>query len=517
MPNSTKRRLVLFNPSPWPNMPYFGLPLPLLAISTLPREAGYPITIVVEDVDDDPDAQVLEACEDALLFGITSLTGHMIGRGLRLAAKVRERFPDLPIIWGGTHPSIAPDQTVAHELVDIVVAGQGEATFMDLVDAIDTGRPLDDVKGILFKRDGAIVKTGPRPTIDIDSLPPLPFDLLDVERFIMLHSSALDFHLHGKRAVTYYSSYGCPFSCSFCSEPQTSNRRWFSRSPEKVIEDLKTLRFTYNVDAVIFEDPILFVDVRRVRRIAEMMIENDLNIVWTGSSRLEAIKKIDAETWDVLKRSGIFQIFIGIESASPTVLKAVGKKYTADDIVEVSRILYEQGVTLSCSFIQGIPVEADGRSLHDIGREDLKLTSDVIRRMAEVNPKAGVGVCLYTPYPGSVAYDLSLKHGLKAPERLEDWCEFQHFENQVPWMLPEQVHFAKSNPISMKALRGKDAKRFRRNKAKGAILYAYSAITRARYRHGYFKYALEQKLMGMLAKKVMASRKPDKQINGYIV
>ena len=518
--STDKPRIVLFNPSPWQKkkMPYFGLPLALLAVSALPHERGYPVTIVVQDVDDDPENQVLEACEGALLFGVTSLTGTMIDEGLKMSARVRERYPDLPIVWGETHPSIAPEQTAEHPLVDVVVAGQGEATFMDLVEALETGRPLDDVQGLYFKRDGEMVKTGPRPTVDIDTLPPMPFDLLDMERFIMLHSGALENHLQGRRAVTYYTSYGCPFSCSFCSEPLTSNRRWFAKSPEKVIADVKVLRERYRAEVVIFEDPIFFIDVRRVRRIAELMIENDLNIGWTASSRLETIKKIDAETWDVLKRSGLLQIFIGVESASPTVLKAIGKKYTADDIVDASRILYENGVTLSCTFIAGIPVEDPaGRPFAEVLREDLRMSSETILRMSEVNPKAGIGVCLYTPYPGSVAYDLSVKFGFKPPERLEEWREFNHFSNQVPWLLPEQEHLAHGLPIAIKALRGKDLKRWKRNKSKGAVMYAYSVITRARFRHGYFKYPIEQRLMAKLARRTIAMRNQDKQLNGYII
>lgn len=514
---STKPRLVLFNPSPWENMPYFGLPLPLLAISALPHSKGYPITIVVQDVDDDPERDVLEACKDAMLFGITSLTGKMIDEGLKMAAKVRERFPTLPIVWGGTHPTIAPEQTIEHPLVDIVVAGQGESTFMELVEAIEHGTPLDSVAGIFFKRDGEIVKTACREVTDIDTLPPPPFEILDMERFIMLHSAALDHHLSGGRAVTYYTSYGCPFSCSFCSEPLTSNRRWFAKKPETVMRDLHTLVSKYKVDVVILEDPIYFVDTRRVRKISELMIEENLNIRWTGSSRLEAIKKIDADTWEVLKKSGIMQIYIGVESASPTVLKAVGKKYTADDIVDVARILYEQGVTLSCSFIAGIPVDEPGRTFDSVLQEDLKLSSKTILRMAEVNPKAGIAVCLYTPYPGSVAFDLSVKYGFKPPERLEDWRGFNHSTNSVPWMLPEQELLSKGLPIALKALRGKDAKRWRRSKAKGALMYAYSVVTRARFRAGYFGYPVEQRLMAKLARKVLSQRPTDKQINGYVV
>lgn len=515
----TNRGVVLFNPSPWVGSPYYGLPLPLLAVAALPHSKGYPVTIIVQDVDDDPEQQILDACKDALVFGVSSLTGSMIGEGLKMSALVRERYPDLPIVWGGTHPSIAPEQTAEHPLVDVVVAGQGEETFMDFIEAVETGRPYEEVAGIHFKKDGVVVSTGCRPSVDIDKQPPMPFELLDMERFIVLHSQALDVRLSGKRSVTYYSSYGCPFSCSFCSEPMTSNRRWYAKSPERVIGELELLKNTYGVEVVVFEDPIYFIDVKRVKRIAELMIERGVDIKWSALSRLETIKKLDDETWDLLKRSGFIQVFIGIESASPTVLKAIGKKYTADDIVEAARILHEHDVVLTGSFIQGIPVKTDERTLADIGREDLRLASDTMLRIYEVNPKATIHVVMYTPYPGSVAYELSLKNGLVPPVDLEGWRHFIHYSNQVPWMLPDQEVFVMTASIAKKALRGRhrDRKRFQRKKIQGALLYAYSVITRARYRNGYFRFPIEQRLMARIAEKVNASQRPDGQHNGMLI
>ena len=514
-----KPRIVLFNPSPWKDTPYYGLPLALLAVSALPHERGYPVTIVSQDVDDDPDATVLDACKDAVLFAVTSLTGTMIAEGLRMSAMVRERYPDLPIVWGGTHPSIAPEQTAEHPLVDIVVAGQGEATFMDLIEALEAGRPLDDVQGLYFQRDGEMVRTGPRATVDIDTLPPMPFDLLDMERYIMLHSGSLHVKLRGRRAVTYYSSYGCPFSCSFCSEPTTSNRRWYSKSPERVIAELETLRHKYNVDVVVFEDPIYFIDVRRVRRICELMLERGLDMMWAATSRLETMKKLDQDMWDLLRKSGFMQVFIGIESASPTVLKAVGKKYTADDIVEVARILDDNDVILTGSFIQGIPVKTTDRTLEDVCREDLRLASETVLRIYEANPKATIYVVMYTPYPGSAAYELSLENGVVPPDSLEGWQHFIHANNQTPWLLREQEVFVISSQIAHKVLRGfgRDVQRMKRKKLKGAVWLAFSAMTRARYRHGYFKYPVEQHLAFKLAKRIIASRNPDGQTNGMLI
>ena len=507
----SKPTIVLFSPSPYPGSRYYGLPLSLLSVSALPHSKGYPIRIVAWDVDEDPERQVLEACEGALLFGVTSLTGGMIANGLEMCAKVRERYPDLPIVWGGTHPSIAPESTIKHPLVDIVVAGQGEATFMELIEALEEGRGLDGITGLYFKRDGRVVSTGPRPTIDIDTLPPLPFEIVDVERYVAGMSDQLRNRFKGRRSTTYYSSYGCPFSCNFCSEPMTSNRRWYAKSPEKTVEEIETLKNVYGVDLVVIDDPIYFIDIKRARRISELLIERNVDVWWSATSRLEAIKKIDAETWDVLKRSGFQQVFIGVESAHPTVLKAIGKRYSADDIVDVARILHEQDVLMVCSYIQGLPIEAKDVPLEQILREDMQLAAQTILRMYQANPTASVAVLMYTPFPGSVAYDMSIKLGFEPPESLEEFANFSHYSNNVPWMLPEQEVFADTSVMAQAALKGKMGKRSPRNNrpVRRAIVSAYTAFTKQRYRRGYFKFPVEQRLMQSLVH--FATRKKGKR------
>jgi radical SAM superfamily enzyme YgiQ (UPF0313 family) len=501
-----KPRIVLFRPRPFEQAPYYGLPLALLSVAALPHAAGYDIRIIAQDIDDDCEQRVLEACDGALLFGVTSLTGYMIKMGLNMCAKVRERYPDLPIVWGGTHPTIAPDQTCAHPLVDIVVVGQGEATFMDLVEAMAAGRSPETVAGLRIKqKDGRVISTGCRPTVDLDSLPRLPFELLDMQRYVDLHSSTLKGKFKGMRSTTLYSSYGCPFTCTFCSEPMTSSRRWYSKRPERVIEELLELK-KQGVTVVAFQDPIFFIDLKRARRIAELMIENEIGMLWTATSRLESIKKIDESMWDVLKRSGFVQVFIGIESAHPVVLKSIGKKYTADDIVETARILGEHDVSLVSSMIQGLPVDESPEHLRRILKEDMRLAARTLLRVIEVNPKVGIGIMMYTPYPGSVAYELSIKHGFVPPKSLEGWASFHHYENQVPWMLPEQELFTNIAPLAQAVLKGRARRRFRRPGLGRAIVSLYGAVTRIRYRHGYFKLQVEQKAMLTLARIVLKRR-----------
>ncbi|HQR39423.1 MAG TPA: hypothetical protein PLF26_13605, partial [Blastocatellia bacterium] len=135
------------------------------------------------------------------------------------------------------------------------------------------------------------------------------------------------------------------------------------------------------------------------------------------------------------------------------------------------------------------------------------------------HPNAVVYFVLYTPYPGSVAYQLSLKNGLVPPTTLDGWKTFNHHNKVVPWVLREQEVFCATAQFAQKALKGweRDRKRLRRKKIRGSILLAYSAITRARYRRGYFKFPVEQHLMAKVARRVIAAKYPDGQSNGMLI
>ena len=104
------------------------------------------------------------------------------------------------------------------------------------------------------------------------------------------------------------------------------------------------------------------------------------------------------------------------------------------------------------------------------------------------------------------------------PTSLEEWTTFRHDMSNVPWTLREQEYFSIMATFAHKLMRhGRDRTRFKRNKVKGSLLYAYVAITRARYRHGYFNFPIEQHLMGKIAKRVIAARHPEGQNTGMLI
>jgi len=178
------RKVVLYYPRCYgPTRPTVGrVPLSLIAISTFLARDKFEVVIAYDMLQTDPVATVLEECKDAICLGISAMTGYQIIDGLKVAKLVKEKYSNLPIVWGGWHPSLEPETTLKSPCVDIVVRGQGERTFYELVKALFEGKPLEEVLGISFKMGKRILNTPERPLEDINNYPSYPYYLIDVER-----------------------------------------------------------------------------------------------------------------------------------------------------------------------------------------------------------------------------------------------------------------------------------------------------------------------------------------------
>ncbi|MDE0916026.1 MAG: cobalamin-dependent protein, partial [Planctomycetota bacterium] len=152
-----KRRIVLFlphraDPEEGVRVAADLLPLELLQIAAIPDQAGYEVHIVDAMVHEDYLERLFELCDGALLFASSCILGFQVAHGARVAKSIRERFPSLPIIWGGWFPSVLPERYLEEGIADAVGLGQGEFTFWDVVQALDAGEPLDSVDGLALMR-----------------------------------------------------------------------------------------------------------------------------------------------------------------------------------------------------------------------------------------------------------------------------------------------------------------------------------------------------------------------------
>src|SRR5215469_775478 len=149
------KKVVLFYPAY--DGPPLGPPLCILALAAPLLHDGFEVVMVDGAIHPDAPQRILQHCGDALCLGISVLTGPMITAALHVARIVKAARPDLPIIFGGWHPTLAPHQTLENELVDVVVRGPGELTLLEIVQRYRAGQDLDGIDGLSYKRDGKII------------------------------------------------------------------------------------------------------------------------------------------------------------------------------------------------------------------------------------------------------------------------------------------------------------------------------------------------------------------------
>ena len=145
------------------------------------------------------------------------MTGPMIRETVEIARAIKEWNPDFPIILGGWHPSLLPEQTLEAPYIDYVVRGQGEDSLLELVQHIEKGSAPDFVAGIGFKRDNKLIFTPERPLRPLVDMPPKAYHLADFDAYE---------RLCGKRWAMYTSSLACPFNCAYCTNAGVYGRKW---------------------------------------------------------------------------------------------------------------------------------------------------------------------------------------------------------------------------------------------------------------------------------------------------
>jgi radical SAM superfamily enzyme YgiQ (UPF0313 family) len=275
---------------------------------------------------------------------------------VRFCDLLKQRLPETLIACGGpagTYASLEVLRQVTN--ADIVAVGEGEPIIFDLVQRLYLKLPLEDCPGICYRQpDGTLRQNPNRPLMhNLDDLP------IPVRDQFEMHGSYLEY----MRVTT---TRGCVARCTFCSAPNISNRvqagkPWRARSPEGVVDELEYLVKKYNfrtfdfVDST-FEDPDgAQLGKARITRIAEGILERKLDIYYNCCMRAENWSDDDHDLLDLLVRSGLEKVNVGIESGTPSELKLWDKLATVDDNVRIIRLLKEHGIYLAMGFIQFHP------------------------------------------------------------------------------------------------------------------------------------------------------------------
>lgn len=411
------RKVVLYNP----RAVFWTMPLALIAVASALDRAKYEVVIV--DGRLDSTAALLPHLDDALCLGVTVLTGAPLHDALAVSRAARARRPDLPVIWGGWHPSLFPEMCSAEPAVTAAVMGQGEETFAEILDRLAAGQSLAGVLGCAFSAgpgQGQVVVNPPRPLRDINQLPRHDYRLIPVERY---------FERKGQRQLDYISSQGCRFRCNFCADPAVYKRGWYGYTPERMVEEIAALWREHRFTDLNLQDETYFTHPQRVAAIAEGFLQQGLEFTWTGTMRADQGRRLADEVFALCKTSGLRRVMIGLEAGSQETIDRIQKDIKVEDMWITAEKLVRHQIGAIINVIVGFPGEPP---------ESVAETLRVARELRAMSSAFELAVFYFKPYPGNPIAERLRAENFQFPASLEEWAEFDYIGSSNEWLNPAQ-------------------------------------------------------------------------------
>jgi len=427
-PLSTKQRYDAFS-----GIANVTPPLGLCSLASSLRIRGHRVSIL----DAAAREMGLEACVKTILetspthVGITTATAS-IHSAAQVARRLKELSPGITIIVGGPHLSALPEQTMAmFPQFDFGVAGEGEITAVELLEALERRAGLEATQGVVYRNDGSVRATGPRqPLDDLDRLPMPAWDLLP--NLTTHYSPTLNAYKRWP-STSLVTSRGCPNQCIYCGSFVFGNR-YRSHSASYVIRMMLHLKTHYGIRDIYFHDDTFMVDKARLEELCMSMRQNAVDMTWACFGRVADVRQSDLPLLRRMKEAGCWQISFGVESGSDAILKILKKGITTARVREAVSVAKRAGISVNGFFILGSPGETAE-------------TIEETLRLIKTGDFDTVQTSYFTPFPGTEAYRRAHLYG----ELREDWNRFTTWH---PVFIPKGLTEEDLTSASRRALIG---------------------------------------------------------------
>ncbi len=471
------------------------LPMAVLTIATHCIAEGFKCRIVDERVEELSDEDIISAD----VIGISTMSGAQLKASIKTAKRIREIRTDVPLVWGGAHPSAYSVQSAESDLVDYVIKAEGEQAFIDLCLRLLKGGDHEDIPALTFKREDGRMVNNPvsNSWMNMDDLHFPEYRLLDIKKYAD-HDDGL----------SYETSRGCPFRCTFCYVEYFHNRQWRGKSAKKVVGDLKRIKKEIGVKKMFFIDDNFFGSKKRSMEICSEMIEAGLSMKWSATIRADLLSKYTDEEMRLIKESGCEILAIGAESGSERVLKKIKKDITPGQVKRSVAKCAENGIMPQVSFVIGFPFEEE---------EDLEKTIRFYDELMGCGKNIEInGLFIYMPYVGTQMFDIAVEHGYKPCKTLEEWGDwnFSTADNN-PWISGKKRKRMEtiSSIARFKYLYHRFeyySEEYRKQKLRSPLVKLgyhvgvklFAKIADIRWKYMYFDFAVEWKLWRFLAFKI---------------
>ncbi|MCY3018568.1 MAG: radical SAM protein [Planctomycetota bacterium] len=380
-----------------PRMPPFGIAY----LASILRQIGVKSVLHDDNLKELDDAGMRDLFRrykgEVRAVGLTSVS-TTLGQLARVSRIAKEELPDTPVIVGGPHARLLPDDIIAIPGVDVVFTSEADLTIQDFA----RGRPLAEIGSILYRDGQRTVQNPPGEFVmDLDKIPFPAYDLFDITQYHTTKGIA-------KRHPASYliTSRGCPHRCTFCSSKAlnpTPSKTVRFRSAENVLGEIEYIVKDYGVRELFFSDDMFTGNTAHVTGVCEGLIRRKLDVVWVAQTH---VNSVNPEKLALMRRAGCHQLCFGVESGDPEIQKVIHKNLDLDRVRAAVRMTQEAGIDARCSFMFGNQHETP---------ETMQRTIDFAKRLKLNFASFNIA----TPYPGTELRTWALENGYLAQPSYE--------------------------------------------------------------------------------------------------
>lgn len=395
-------KILLINISLRPKSEKIIFPIGIAYIATAIKNAGFDLIFYDLDALRPTDEQIEEYIKntecDVVAMGCI-VTGY---KHIKKMCELVKKYKKVPIIVGNSVATSIPEILLNNTKADIGVVREGDITIVELLKAIENKTPLENVKGIFFRKDNKIFFTEERELIsDLSTLPMIDHDVFDMKTYLgkCRYSVSEPYPIEFDKimAIPVNTARGCIFNCTFCYHV-FKNKKYRTRPIQDICDEIKILQKKYGVNYIQFCDELTLYSRDQAMEFADGIIRNGLKFWWAADCRAGLFAEGDLDLALKLKEAGCVDLSYSLESADKDILKDMNKHITVEQFVIQTKILQKAGILPTTSIVIGYPKET---------LQTIQKTFDVCYDLG-IYPSTGY----LLPQPGTIMYEYAKAKGL---------------------------------------------------------------------------------------------------------
>ncbi len=397
-----------------------------LSFATYLQNQGFKVKIIdanAEDISPKEISNILKNLNPILVSIIvygnqpSASTQNMSIAG-KIATTIKNNT-NLPIVMGGLHISALPRQTMIEEKIDFAIDGEEQLPLKELILSLKSNKKFSKIEGLWYRENG-IIKNNTRAKLinNLDEYMPIAdWSLLPIQKYRVHNWHCFDDIENRTPYAAIYTSLGCPYKCTFCCINAPFGKSTIRyRNPEIIVNEIEILNQKYGIKNIKFIDEMFILDERHYMKIADLLIDKNLDLNIWAYARVDTVKE---HTLEKLKKAGFNWLALGIESASSDVRDGASKKMRVDDILSIVKKIQKSGIRVIGNYIFGLP---------DDTLESMQETLDMAK---ELNCEFANFYCAMA-YPGSKLYTTAIENSWKLPDVWHGYSQHSYIMQPLP-------------------------------------------------------------------------------------